>query len=395
MKLIHKAVAFLVAVTLIIVYLYLFYGDSRVYTLSPERLSYFPTNDQSQGGTSTSSIDYVDGETVLSCELKESEYPWPYCGVSIHVNEDPTIGLNLSKYHTVRLNVDFINLETGSYPRMRFYLRNFNPAYSTVDNEYTHKYNGLEYLPSYEQGAIDIPIGNLQVLTWWLVDNNIPIEHSAPEYGNINKIEFATGSGAGVGNYKMVVKEVSFIGQYVEGEELFLTLLFMWIFLVVVWSGSEIRRGRRVVKQAELRQEHLTFINRSLRAQNFQFAELAHRDALTGAMNRHSIRDWFKAQIENKGPDPLELSMIYMDIDFFKKVNDTYGHKMGDDILREFAMVVMSATRKTDRLVRWGGEEFVLYCPRTSLEEATIVAENVRKTVENHIWVHGDALTCS
>ncbi len=337
-----------------------------MYTLSPDRLSYFPTNDQTQGGLSTSSIDYVDGETVLSCELKESEYPWPYCGVSIHVNEDPTIGLNLSKYHTVRLNVDFINLETGSYPRMRFYLRNFNPAYSTVDNEYTHKYNGLEYLPSYEQGAIDIPIGNLQVLTWWLVDNNIPIEHSAPEYGNINKIEFATGSGAGIGHYKMVIKEVSFIGQYVEGEELFLTLLFMWIFLVVVWSGSEIRRGRRVVKQAELRQEHLTFINRSLRAQNFQFAELAHRDALTGAMNRHSIRDWFKAQVENKGPDPLELSIIYMDIDFFKKVNDTYGHKMGDDILREFAMVVMSATRKTDRLVRWGGKSlfFIAQEPR-------------------------------
>jgi diguanylate cyclase (GGDEF)-like protein len=68
---------------------------------------------------------------------------------------------------------------------------------------------------------------------------------------------------------------------------------------------------------------------------------------------------------------------------------------MGDDILREFVMVVASSIYPDDRLVRWGGEEFVVFCPDTNIDQAVKKSEMIRKNVESHLWVHGESLTCS
>ena len=68
---------------------------------------------------------------------------------------------------------------------------------------------------------------------------------------------------------------------------------------------------------------------------------------------------------------------------------------MGDDILREFTMVVLTQLRSDDHSVRWGGEEFVVFCPDLVLDEVVVVAEDIREKVETHSWVHGDKLTTS
>jgi diguanylate cyclase (GGDEF)-like protein len=112
-------------------------------------------------------------------------------------------------------------------------------------------------------------------------------------------------------------------------------------------------------------------------------------------MNRHSIRDWLDSQYDHDTTQKKLLSVLYLDIDLFKLVNDTYGHSMGDDILREFTMVVMSAVSPSERLVRWGGEEFVVFAPGRDIIEADSLAERIRHRVESHIWVHGDPLTTS
>ncbi|MGF1694576.1 GGDEF domain-containing protein [Vibrio lamellibrachiae] len=395
MKFIHKSVLFMVVITILTVQLYLMYGDGRVKTIPPHLYTFFATTDTYNGGLSTAKIDINRQSVVLTCELKESDYPWPYCGVSIHLHKEADKGFDFSGYHTVRLNVDLTNLADNSHPRMRFYMRNFNSEYSTPDNEYTHKYNGIEYSPAQGQGLLEIPLYSLQVMTWWLVDNNIPIRHSAPEFTNINKIEFATGSSAGPGNYKMEINEVSLVGKYIPGETLFMSLLLMWVVGGSLLLLGEIRRNHKVINQSATRQEHLRNINRSLRAQNFQYAELAHRDALTGAMNRHAIRDWLKVQKEKCLGGDSSVAILYLDIDYFKQVNDQYGHKIGDDILREFVMVVFSVIKQDHRLVRWGGEEFIVFCSGIELDSAVALAEQIRHCVENHIWVHGDPLTCS
>ncbi|WP_210457228.1 GGDEF domain-containing protein [Vibrio crassostreae] len=394
MKWIHKIVIFLVIATLAIVQYYRVSGNRVITAITPDKYEFIATSDQVDRGVSTSQLSYENGQYVLNCELKESEYPWPYCGLSIRIDPDITTGLDLSQYHTFRVNIDY-HAEADSSGRLRTYLRNYNPAYSVPDNEYTHKYNGMEFSPGVDGGVIEIPIKNLQVMTWWLADNDIALEHSAPEYSNVNMVEFATASGAKLGHHRIVIRSIEFEGSYITGESLFLILLFVWVGTGTVFLLSELNSSRKRMLIAEKRHHHLKNVNRALREQNFEFSEMAHRDELTGILNRHAIRDWLKMQSQQVKQGHGKLSMLYLDIDYFKSVNDKYGHQMGDHILREFSMVVGSSISATDKLVRWGGEEFIVFCPETDLGEAQRKAEKIRLLVSQHLWVHGDPLTCS
>ncbi|NVD06859.1 GGDEF domain-containing protein [Vibrio sp. JPW-9-11-11] len=385
----------MVLVTVVVVQIYWLRGDGRVYRIGPDQFTFLATDDQGQGGASSAALAERNDGMVLECQLvKTDAYPWPYCGISIQLGASLSQGINLEKFHTLRLNLDFVRLDSQKVPDLRVYLRNFNPAYSSIDNEYTLKYNGLEYTPGVSQGAVDIPLANLQVLTWWLADNDIAIEHSAPEFSNVSKLELATGSGENVGHYQLTVHNIELVGNYIEGESLLLGLLIFWVSLALVYSSIEIRRSHQVISLAQSRQLHLRRLNRELQEQNIHFAELANRDALTGAMNRHSIREWLDEHYQDSSSGQ-SLAVLYLDIDHFKRVNDAYGHKMGDDILREFTMVVLSALDSSQRLVRWGGEEFVVFCPEFDLQRATQLAEKIRHRIEAHIWVHGDPLTTS
>ncbi|QXC56555.1 GGDEF domain-containing protein [Vibrio mimicus] len=394
MKVVPRVLLGLVVTTIVTVLLYWQFGSAKRVVISPQHYAFFTTNDQATGGASTSSILTEGNSAKIDCELIASDYAWPYCGISIHLNPDPTLGLDLSDIHTIRLNVD-LQGPTAEPAAMRLYLRNFNSLYSTTDDEYTHKYNGLEFTPGVGKGRIEIPIRSLQVMTWWLVDNRISIENSAPKFSNVNKIEFATGSGSPLGQYQLKLHQVELIGDYVAGEKLFLAMLIMWAAAGAWLSALEIRRNRREVLRARMRQEHLQRLNHSLHEQNMKFVEMAHRDALTGAINRHGIRDWLQDQARLVRWQLNQFSVLFIDIDYFKQVNDVYGHSLGDDLLREFALVLNREIRESDKLVRWGGEEFVVFCAQTSLEQAVELADRLRARVEDHRWIHGGDLTCS
>ncbi|MBE4397489.1 GGDEF domain-containing protein [Vibrio parahaemolyticus] len=398
MKWIHKLIFALSICTISLVALYSVLGDTRKLVITPEQFNIYATKDASEGGLSTADITYDAQSLVLNCELKKSSYSWPYCGISVYTDvAKPTHGIDLSNYHTIRLKLHYEEVGNGQNPshELRLYLRNYNPEYSKPDDEYTIKYNGMQFSPSNFSETIEIPIKNLQVMTWWLADNKVDIEHSAPEFSNITRIDIATGSGAALGQHKIVIDKIEFEGAYLAQETLLFALLFSWMALGLAFSLHELRKNRAAYEKAKRRHRHLEKVNGTLRAQNYEFAELAHRDALTGAMNRHAVQTWLEQQARQVRWGHSTLSILYMDLDNFKKINDKFGHQMGDDILREFVMVVASSIAPDDRLVRWGGEEFVVFCPDTNIEQAVKKAEMIRKNVANHLWVHGEALTCS
>ncbi|ENJ1789561.1 diguanylate cyclase [Vibrio parahaemolyticus] len=398
MKWIHKLIFALSICTISLVALYSVLGDTRKLVITPEQFNIYATKDASEGGLSSADITYDAQSLVLNCELKKSSYAWPYCGISVYTDvAKPTHGIDLSNYHTIRLKLHYQKAGDGQNPShdLRLYLRNYNPEYSKPDDEYTIKYNGMQFSPSSFSETIEIPIKNLQVMTWWLADNKVDIGHSAPEFSNITRIDIATGSGAALGQHKIVIDKIEFEGAYLAQETLLFALLFSWMALGLAFSLHELRKNRAAYEKAKRRHRHLEKVNGTLRAQNYEFAELAHRDALTGAMNRHAVQTWLEQQARQVSWGHSTLSILYMDLDNFKKINDKFGHQMGDDILREFVMVVASSIAPDDRLVRWGGEEFVVFCPDTNIEQAVKKAEMIRKNVVNHLWVHGEALTCS
>jgi two-component system cell cycle response regulator len=109
--------------------------------------------------------------------------------------------------------------------------------------------------------------------------------------------------------------------------------------------------------------------------------ELAVTDQLTGLYNRRYMSTHISTLIESAAESGRELSLLILDIDYFKSINDTHGHDVGDQILREFAKRIVSNVRSVDLACRYGGEEFVVIMPDTDLSFAYMVAERVRQQV--------------
>jgi two-component system cell cycle response regulator len=109
---------------------------------------------------------------------------------------------------------------------------------------------------------------------------------------------------------------------------------------------------------------------------------LASRDALTDIYNRHYFDSHAKILYNNAISEKSSLSFIIIDLDHFKLVNDTYGHQVGDEVLKQTSSAIKSTIRPGDLLARFGGEEFVILLPDTNLKNAEIVAERIRKKIE-------------
>lgn len=111
---------------------------------------------------------------------------------------------------------------------------------------------------------------------------------------------------------------------------------------------------------------------------------VAGTDSLTGLLNRQAFEFVFQQSIRDTERTQRALSVILADIDFFKQINDGYGHLTGDRVLQELAQLAKNAVRDSDVVVRWGGEEFLLLLKNCSLEKATDIATNLLGLVENH-----------
>jgi len=108
----------------------------------------------------------------------------------------------------------------------------------------------------------------------------------------------------------------------------------------------------------------------------------AHKDPLTGVKNRGAFNDTIKREIEVARRHGSSLSMIVLDIDYFKRINDSYGHSVGDCILKKLANCTSQSIRGTDMLFRYGGEEFVVLLPNTDDKGAFRLAQRIRRKIE-------------
>ena len=113
-----------------------------------------------------------------------------------------------------------------------------------------------------------------------------------------------------------------------------------------------------------------------------QLKEQSNRDFLTNLYNRRYFSEVSKNIINVSRREQKSSSIISIDIDYFKKINDTYGHSIGDEVLKKLAKILQNNTRKSDIVARFGGEEFIILLPFTNIQGAKKIAEKLRKTVE-------------
>ncbi|HUG86940.1 MAG TPA: GGDEF domain-containing protein [Euzebya sp.] len=122
---------------------------------------------------------------------------------------------------------------------------------------------------------------------------------------------------------------------------------------------------------------------------------LANTDALTGIANRRQLRAVLERRLGEVLADDLPLAVILLDVDHFKRINDAHGHDAGDEVLRGIAGVLQGAVRDDDVVGRWGGEEFLIIAPRTTLAEATVLAERCRERIAAASFPDVDRITAS
>nr|WP_321268503.1 diguanylate cyclase [uncultured Sulfurimonas sp.] len=115
-----------------------------------------------------------------------------------------------------------------------------------------------------------------------------------------------------------------------------------------------------------------------------EFELLSSMDKLTGILNRRKLDEFLDYEVESANRYKQNLSLIIIDIDHFKEVNDTYGHQVGDFVLSQTTKIISSLIRKSDIFGRFGGEEFLIIAPYSSKEESFILAEKLREKISNY-----------
>lgn len=160
-------------------------------------------------------------------------------------------------------------------------------------------------------------------------------------------------------------------------------------------SMSLVMEKGGLVQHLERAKEAAEGANRELQKTLVELDRIASTDRLTAAWNRRHLEEAVLAEMDRLKRYDQPLSQLVIDIDFFKRINDTYGHTVGDEVLVELASVVRATLRVADSLTRWGGEEFIVLCPNTALDTAAVLAERLREQVSNAIFPGVGKLTIS
>lgn len=143
------------------------------------------------------------------------------------------------------------------------------------------------------------------------------------------------------------------------------------------------RRLGKVVSISDKLQRNMILLNQSLE-------KIALTDALTGLLNRHAMNKCLQAEWNRMQREDIPFALLMLDLDHFKRVNDNFGHAVGDKVLQEMAKRLKDMTRNYDACCRWGGEEFLVLLPNTTQEGVNTVYQKLRETLISNPIIQDD-----
>lgn len=202
-------------------------------------------------------------------------------------------------------------------------------------------------------------------------------------------VDLATGSASAIAEYEFWIKprwwqswqlKVALLISFL----LLLYLLWRWRVQLLLWQKHQLQLAvLRRTQDLEAEKAELLRTREQLR----HFAE---HDDLTGLLNHRVIEDRLNGEIDRSRREQTPLSLLMIDLDHFKKINDTHGHPAGDAVLREIGSVLLRSVRSYDWVGRYGGEEFLLILPGSGFMSARNRAEQIRLAIQSAIAVDGD-----
>jgi diguanylate cyclase (GGDEF)-like protein len=331
------------------------------------------------GDGAPADIQWVDQSRFhFACQFPKAAAVDQGCsfGFQLH-SEKLNEGTDLSRFQTLNLGVRY----TGKARYLRVAVRNFDPRFSRLEDLNSPKYNFVN-IPSRDLAKpVAIKLSEFWVPEWWIDQYDLPRSQSQPDLSNATIFSIDLRGDLAGTHHDIKIDTIEFVGDWISAEYWYLGILCMWMILATTYGISQWLRMRRRHRE-QRRKIH------DLESEKDKYQRLSTIDALTNVLNRHGIERF----VETLQATRVPASVIIIDIDHFKRVNDLRGHYGGDRVLRQVGEILRAHTRSTDGLGRWGGEEFVLVCPGSSLASTAERAEKLRHKIKETNFIPEDPL---
>ncbi|UTF59078.1 diguanylate cyclase [Gilvimarinus sp. DA14] len=347
---------------------------------SPERTTYLYYDQVEGGGTQGAWLN--DSGLAFRCSRYDPAKPSTYCGMSLELlpqADDPAHGLNLAAYDSLYLDIDV----KSTQPRLSIILRNFDPRYAKPGDINSAQHIVVTLRRGDLQRPIQVNFSEFAVSEWWLVNRDMPRPLTLPSFDNIILLGVDLRNNLGPGSHEVVVNEIVALGEWVSAERWYLGILLLWMLGLTAYGVTRSFHWKHQAHGKQVQFNVLANKHRELREHARELKQLSERDSLTGLLNRMGLELAFERM--DKTPDN-QIALLLLDIDYFKTINDHYGHVEGDRVIFEVSQLLQDSVRATDVLARWGGEEFLLICPHANLEQAFSLSEKIRMRVHNRLW---------
>ena len=354
------------------------FGMEQVIELSADRFPARVEDDRGGGGASIGTLERKGRDLILRCHIvRKTE--WPYCKLGFDLLKDKS-GMDMSGADYLTLDADYAG---PGVPRLSLILAQAEEGLTKLDQWQTYKINQIDSLDLPPSGTVLIPLKWFGVAQWWKDMTKPSMEHAAVNVDNVVRAELLVNGNGQEGDYVFTLHALQLHGKLISHDALLMGLVAMWVMCALVWLAILTLSLRTQLRESKTAITLLRAVNKALELEARDLAGQAHIDPLTGVLNRQGLRAALMST-SSLLADPM--TVIFLDIDHFKSINDTHGHDVGDDVLRKFAAVVGAGIRSSDRLVRWGGEEFLIVCPMTNVFQGRFLAENLRSVLHHETW---------
>ena len=347
--------------------------------------------DPGNHGNSVATVERHGRRLALQCEVGTAA-PYPFCSMRFMLAPEPQ-GIDLGAFSVMRIRLDATGPE--SLQEVRVALGNFNPAYSRPNVYETLKNHELVYIQQAHDGVIDVPMDRISVASWWIEERNVPLQYAGTELQHVVTLDIVTGANLHAGAHRIVVDRIELQRKLVSPAAFRLGLLLVWLAAVSLYVLVQLVNSKRQLLESRRQQQVLAQTITSLNARSESLETLARSDPATGLLNRAGLKLGLEQRLLQHGLTQFPMAVIFLDIDHFKRINDSLGHAAGDAVIAQFARHLRDHVPHDDLVARWGGEEFLLLCPGTAADEALRIAERLRQDVERQAWPHALEVSCS
>lgn len=345
-------------------------------------------SDRIDGGDSDAELR-VDSGLHIGCTVREAhKLPYPYCNAFFNLRPDGG-GVDLSPYDSVHLT---LRHRSSRPDNLKLLLNHFYPAQQ--GGKYPFKLNIYRLATTGDWQTVAIPIRDFYVPSWWLCQSQT--ENPNPEFGHVKHFGIASGESTQPGRIEVDIEHIELRGKLLSASTLQRWLLFGWLGWVIgllLWKSY--RLSRMNLRWQEQTQK-LARRNADLIVKRDAWAQRAHHDVLTGLLNRAGLQAVLDEAVDHHVKTATACSLLLLDVDYFKRINDELGHDQGDLVLQRFAQLVRERARTSDAVGRWGGEEFLIVCRGTDQTGALAFAQAlVRAAAATPSLAPDRQVTCS